>query len=123
MMFTAGLSILAIALSFAGVGVFRRWAEKRGILDLPNDRSSHTQPTPRGGGLVIVVVALALGSVLSATTGALVRQFWSTRVTDDDITSFAFLPVLAASLWVFVRVQERRGASAVRIESEIREGH
>ena len=27
-------------------------------LDLPNQRSLHTQPTPRGGGIVIVVMAI-----------------------------------------------------------------
>lgn len=29
----------------------------KGLLDIPNDRSSHTIPTPRGGGLAVVIVA------------------------------------------------------------------
>ena len=37
----------------------RRYALRRGIVDVPNARSSHTLPTPRGGGLAIVVVFLA----------------------------------------------------------------
>jgi UDP-N-acetylmuramyl pentapeptide phosphotransferase/UDP-N-acetylglucosamine-1-phosphate transferase len=51
-------------LSYLGLFLIRRWVEKRRILDNPNERSSHTVPTPRGGGLAIVVLVLltALGS-------------------------------------------------------------
>ena len=41
------------------VAAIRLWAERRQMLDIPNERSSHTRPTPRGGGLAIVVVTLA----------------------------------------------------------------
>ena len=41
----------------AGVAALRRWALHR-LLDVPNERSLHSQPTPRGGGLVIVVAVL-----------------------------------------------------------------
>lgn len=34
----------------------RKWALNRAILDLPNERSSHTIPTPRGGGLAFSAV-------------------------------------------------------------------
>ena len=36
-----------------------RFAVARQMLDVPNARSSHSLPTPRGGGLAIVVVTLA----------------------------------------------------------------
>lgn len=45
-------------LSYFGVLVFRRWSLRREIFDVPNERSSHTAPTPRGGGLVIVLISL-----------------------------------------------------------------
>lgn len=64
------LSIPAVLLSWAGVFLFRRWAESRGLLDLPNERSSHTRPTPRGGGAVIAGVSLVFGAVLAAGWGA-----------------------------------------------------
>lgn len=35
--------------------LFRRYALARRLLDVPNDRSSHTVPVPRGGGVAIVV--------------------------------------------------------------------
>ena len=53
--------LLILVLSFVfittyfGVALFRRWSLKRGLLDIPNDRSSHVIPTPRGGGLVIAI--------------------------------------------------------------------
>jgi len=39
-------------------GVVRQYALHRQVLDIPNRRSSHSAPTPRGGGVSIVVVFL-----------------------------------------------------------------
>lgn len=49
---------LAFLLTFWGIERFRQWSLKRGIFDIPNERSSHKTPTPRGGGLVIASVSL-----------------------------------------------------------------
>ena len=46
------------ACSYAGVALLRRWAQRRSMVDIPNERSSHTRPTPRGGGLAIVLAVL-----------------------------------------------------------------
>lgn len=48
----------ALILTYFGVALFRGWSVKKGVLDVPNERSSHSSPTPRGGGVVIVAVAL-----------------------------------------------------------------
>jgi Fuc2NAc and GlcNAc transferase len=40
-------------------GAVRRYALKRALLDIPNARSSHERPVPRGGGIVIAAVSLA----------------------------------------------------------------
>ena len=53
-----GVGFLALVLSYLGVAVLRRWAERRQILDIPNERSSHTLPIPRGGGIAIVFFSL-----------------------------------------------------------------
>lgn len=45
--------------SFLLTGALRRYALARSIIDIPNARSSHTIPTPRGGGVAIVVTFLA----------------------------------------------------------------
>ena len=47
--------IVVAALSLALTGAMRRYALIRSIMDLPNGRSSHSIPTPRGGGIAIVV--------------------------------------------------------------------
>lgn len=44
--------------SWAVTGLVRRWMLARGRLDVPNERSSHVVPTPRGGGLAIAAVVL-----------------------------------------------------------------
>jgi UDP-N-acetylmuramyl pentapeptide phosphotransferase/UDP-N-acetylglucosamine-1-phosphate transferase len=56
-------------LSALGVAFFRRWSSRHGLLDVPNERSSHSTPTPRGGGLVIVIVALAAYATISVIFG------------------------------------------------------
>jgi Fuc2NAc and GlcNAc transferase len=40
--------------------VLRRYALHRNLLDVPNERSSHRRPTPRGGGVAIALVYLAV---------------------------------------------------------------
>ena len=40
-------------------GIIRRYALARNLIDVPNQRSSHQVPTPRGGGLAIVLTFLA----------------------------------------------------------------
>ncbi len=45
-------------ISYFGVYFLRQWLEQRRILDNPNQRSSHSVPTPRGGGWLIVILTL-----------------------------------------------------------------
>ena len=45
-------------MSWWATGLIRRYALRKELIDVPNERSSHTQPTPRGGGLAIVLVTL-----------------------------------------------------------------
>ncbi len=54
----AGLSLLL-------TGGMRRYALSRRLLDIPTARSSHSQPTPRGGGVAIVLSFLAALPVLA----------------------------------------------------------
>ncbi|WP_426234024.1 MraY family glycosyltransferase [Pseudomonas sp. TWP3-2] len=50
--------------SFALTAFLRRYALSRSLIDIPNQRSSHTIPTPRGGGVAIVLTFLCGLSVL-----------------------------------------------------------
>ncbi len=51
-MFYIGLFVLSVLLTYA----IKAYANKKAILDIPNERSSHDKPTPRGGGLAIIIV-------------------------------------------------------------------
>ena len=62
------LIILGFILSFVLTGFFRQFALRKEILDLPNERSLHQQPTPRGGGIVFIAVFYAALIFLWHTT-------------------------------------------------------
>jgi Fuc2NAc and GlcNAc transferase len=49
------LLVLLMLASFILTGLIRRYALARNVVDTPNHRSSHSVPTPRGGGLAIVL--------------------------------------------------------------------
>ena len=54
--------LLLVLLSYLGVSYFIRIAWNYQILDQPNERSSHFTPIPLGGGVVIVLIVLAMGA-------------------------------------------------------------
>jgi glycosyltransferase WbpL len=60
--------IVAFLTAVVGAWLYFRFAPAQ-ALDIPNQRSSHTRPTPRGGGLVIVVGFL-VGLIVWVTSGA-----------------------------------------------------
>jgi Fuc2NAc and GlcNAc transferase len=53
------LYFAAAAISALLTWAIRRFALRSGMLDIPNQRSSHSVPTPRGGGLAIVLTTSA----------------------------------------------------------------
>lgn len=59
---------LAAPLSLALVGLTRQYLIQHGIVDVPSGRSSHSIPTPRGGGLGLVATVL-LGLVVGVLAG------------------------------------------------------
>jgi Fuc2NAc and GlcNAc transferase len=100
-----------------GLGrLVRKHALRAGLLDTPNDRSSHEFPTPRGGGLAIVsttliallvlrvsgqvpvrvAVALGLGGGLVALTGAV--DDWRGLAIYLRLCAHAFATFLAVFL-------------------------
>lgn len=53
------LGLFAAMFSGLGIEFLRRYAERQRVLiDIPNERSSHSQPKPRGGGIMIVLITL-----------------------------------------------------------------
>lgn len=54
----------AFAACWAGTGAARTLLRRHAVLDIPNERSSHVAPTPRGGGVAVIAVLLAAWLVL-----------------------------------------------------------
>ena len=70
----AVLMVTAIGASWRPTGLVRKYAIERSLLDVPSQRSSHANPTPRGGGLSIVLVVM-LGVVILTSVHVLPQQF------------------------------------------------
>ncbi|MEB2625104.1 MraY family glycosyltransferase [Pseudomonas sp. YuFO8] len=68
---TLWLLPVVLVLSLLLTGALRKYALSRSLLDVPNARSSHQLPTPRGGGVAIVLsflVMIPLLGVAGATS-------------------------------------------------------
>jgi UDP-N-acetylmuramyl pentapeptide phosphotransferase/UDP-N-acetylglucosamine-1-phosphate transferase len=101
---TAGAAGL---LSYCIVLVVQHQGWRLGLMDVPNDRSLHTQPKPRGGGLGIVVSTLA-GILLfrAVAPSVLTWPVWITLLAGgsgiavvslvDDVVGVPALPRLVA---------------------------
>jgi Fuc2NAc and GlcNAc transferase len=59
--------ILTFLISLLLTWLTRRYAIRKNILDIPNQRSNHQVPTPRGGGIAIVISFLTVVSVMALT--------------------------------------------------------
>jgi len=59
--------VVCFIFSIAVTGLLQKYALKHSLIDIPNERSSHSIPTPRGGGLSIVICVLLCISVLFLT--------------------------------------------------------
>jgi Fuc2NAc and GlcNAc transferase len=62
-----GVATATLVFAWYATGIVRRYALRNAILDIPNARSSHSAPTPRGGGLAIVAAFMSAVILLAAT--------------------------------------------------------
>jgi putative NADH-flavin reductase len=89
---TLAVAAVVLVMSAVGVGLIRRWATNRQTLDVPNERSSHSVPTPRGGGLMIVVGTLAgFGWVMCRSTDIHTRTTLSFLIAAILIAAISFI--------------------------------
>ena len=80
------LLLLVCSASWAVTGLLRRYALSKRLVDVPNERSSHTRATPRGGGISIVVTFLA-GLVL----------FWcADLLSNEAVIAFSVSGIIVA---------------------------
>ncbi len=66
-MLTTITTVTVLGASLLMTWLVRLYALRHAVLDVPNERSSHTSATPRGGGLAIVVTVLAAAAWLHAS--------------------------------------------------------
>lgn len=81
------------------------------LLDIPNDRSSHTQPTPRGGGLGFIV-AFAVTSALAKLSEVLVSYFGNSYDSQLTKPNPAFLWLILTPLVIIGIIDDQRGVPA-----------
>ncbi|CAI8767069.1 MraY family glycosyltransferase [Pseudomonas marginalis] len=71
------LAPIVAALALVLTWFLRRYALSRSLIDIPNMRSSHSIPTPRGGGVAIVVSFLVALPVLFTNGTAAPSVIWA----------------------------------------------
>jgi len=76
----AGTLVVAFVVSALATRALLGWLRRRAILDHPNERSSHTVPTPRGGGLAVIGTVLVLWVAWSIFHGAAPAVWWSVAI-------------------------------------------
>lgn len=69
----AGVLVLTLAATYGVLRLLR----KRSVLDHPNPRSSHTVPTPRGGGLAVVAVLVPTWVVIGLSGEGAPPEVWA----------------------------------------------
>ena len=92
----AGVVAASAIIAWALTGRVLRWVCARRVLAQPEARSSHTAPTPVGGGLAVMAVTLTAGFLVSL---GFARIDW------------AALTLAAAALTLLSWVDDRRGLS------------
>lgn len=77
MIFVITIYFSVFILSLLLTWLVRKWAIHKSIIDHPNERSSHTIPTPRGGGLAIAI-SWFLGLIVLNFNGVIeAKLFWA----------------------------------------------
>lgn len=89
---TLALILLAAALSaWILTGVVRRYALASSMIDVPVARSSHTVPTPRGGGLAVVLSFVLGGAAFVASRGGLWQPLLATAGAGALVALIGFI--------------------------------
>jgi Fuc2NAc and GlcNAc transferase len=86
------ITVLVAVLAWMLTAGLRLYALSRSLMDVPNARSSHTQPTPRGGGMAIVAsFLLALCVAFFAGMGVDADAFYALSGAGVVIALLGFL--------------------------------
>jgi Fuc2NAc and GlcNAc transferase len=90
------LVLATCSTAWFATGSARRWLVERGVVDVPNHRSSHDRIVPRGGGVVIVVVTML----------ATLIAWWMSDRPDGSLVAIAAASVVLAALGLLDDVRD-----------------
>jgi Fuc2NAc and GlcNAc transferase len=118
------LSFVILSGSYIMTWIFKHISQKKKILDIPNERSSHTIPTPRGGGLAIVI-AWYIGISVLFVMGLISRNLYfallsglllaCTSLVDDVINLKPSIRMVAQIITVLVAFISLQGIQPVPV--------
>ncbi|PPR21808.1 MAG: putative undecaprenyl-phosphate N-acetylglucosaminyl 1-phosphate transferase [Alphaproteobacteria bacterium MarineAlpha10_Bin2] len=105
--------LAAGAASWLATAGVLRLLRQRGVLDIPNERSSHAAPTPRGGGIAVIGVLLAawLAFWLSGAAIAATHEFWIILAAGAALALISWFDDVRGGLPAIVRL----GAQAIAV--------
>lgn len=101
LLWTLGAAAIAAVIALGLVKLLIGWLSKAAMLDIANERSSHSAPTPRGGGIGVVAAILIAGGAWAAF-GA----------PEDWAGAIAIILMLTAALAGLKFIDDRHGLSA-----------
>lgn len=101
------LSSLSLILSLLSVYLIKKGFSKS-LLDIPNERSSHTQPTPRGGGLGFII-AFAITSLTLYLLSTNFPQLLNNQPATPNPT---FLWLILTPLTIIGIIDDKQGLPA-----------
>lgn len=101
------MMVAAAAASFLATRVVLALLRRRNVLDHPNERSSHQQPTPRGGGIAVVAVIAVAWLVISLQPDIVARS-------SAELTSLQVILAVAIGLASLSFLDDLRGLPILR---------
>ena len=106
-------SLAAGAASWLATLSVLRLLRNRGVLDIPNERSSHSSPTPRGGGIAVASVLLAVWLVfwLNSAGDAATHHFWIILAAGAALALISWIDDVRGDLPAILRL----GAQAIAV--------
>ncbi|HDR2538918.1 TPA: glycosyltransferase family 4 protein [Enterobacter ludwigii] len=90
-MLTLEIIIFAFLISCALTWSLRVYAIKHNVIDRPNQRSSHSVPTPRGGGVAIVLTILAALACFYFSNALMIKSFLGLFIPGLIVAIIGFL--------------------------------
>jgi len=91
MTYLFGLMPVVVLLSFLITWGLRKYAIAHSVIDVPGARSSHTVPTPRGGGVAIVITFLAILPMFTMAGAVTKPLMWAVLGSGAGIALLGFL--------------------------------